>query len=550
MTLIAMVVLGAVGAGSYWLGTRSSAQVHDGTSAAASAASAPPQRKLLFYRNPMGLADTSPTPKKDPMGMDYIAVYEGEDSDTSTSAAAAGQIQFSTEKVQKLGVRTEAARMRLLGRTVRAAGRIEPDERRMYAISPKFEGYVERLHVNVTGQPVSKGQPLFEVYSPELVSAQREYTIAVQGMQAMKDAGPEAQAGMKQLAESSLERMRNWDLSPEQVAALVKSGETSRTITFRSPVSGLITEKKAIQGMRFMPGEALYQVTDLSSVWVVADVFEQDIGLVKTGAMAKVTFNAYPNQVFEGRITYVYPTMKAETRTVPVRVELANPGQRLKPAMFAQVELPVGGKVPVLTVPDSAVIDSGTRRLVLVQVNEGRFEPREVELGSRGENLVEIVKGVREGEQVVVAANFLIDAESNLKAAVGGLGGHAGHGAAPKGTESGASAPTPSKATVGHKAGGTVESIDAKDGTLSLNHGPVPALKWPAMTMEFKTANSAMLQGLKPGQAVTFEFVERQPGEYVVTSIARTSGAERDASAPKVPVPPASSASPRAHSGH
>ena len=195
-------------------------------------------------------------------------------------------------------------------------------------------------------------------------------------------------------------------------------------------MSGLITEKKALQGMRFMPGEALYQVTDLSSVWVVADVFEQDIGLVKTGAKAKVTINAYPNQVFEGRITYVYPTMKAETRTVAVRIELANPGQLLKPAMFAQVELPVGGKAPVLTVPDSAVIDSGTRKIVLVQVQEGRFEPREVELGARGEDHVQVLKGVREGEQVVVAANFLIDAESNLKAAVGGLGGHSRHGSA------------------------------------------------------------------------------------------------------------------------
>ncbi len=550
-TLLAITVLGAVGAGSYWLGTRSPAPAHEGTSATAPAASAAPQRKLLYYRNPMGLADTSPTPKKDPMGMDYIAVYEGEDNDTSGAPAAANQIRISTEKVQKLGVRTEAASMRLLGRTVRAAGRIEPDERRMYAISPKFEGYVERLYVNVTGQPVSKGQPLFEVYSPELVSAQREYAIAIQGMQAMKDAGPEAQAGMKQLAESSLVRLRNWDFSPEQLAALVKTGEASRTITFRSPVSGLITDKKAIQGMRFMPGEALYQVTDLSSVWVVADVFEQDVGLVKSGAMAKVTINAYPNQVFEGRVTYIYPTMKAETRTVAVRVELANPGQLLKPAMFVQVELLVGVKAPVLTVPDSAVIDSGTRRIVLVQVKEGRFEPREVELGERGENYIEVVKGVREGEQVVVAANFLIDAESNLKAVVGGLGEHAGHGGASKGTEAGASSSSSSvPSAIGHRADGTVDTIDLKAGTLTLNHGPVATLKWPAMTMEFKAANASLLNGLKPGQAVAFEFVERQPGEYVVTAIAAAARTGSSVPAAKATAAPSSTAVPSSHSGH
>jgi Cu(I)/Ag(I) efflux system membrane fusion protein len=428
--LLSAIALTVMAAGGYWLGSRASSATHGAAPADAQAASTtiakPPARKLLYYRNPMGLADTSPTPKKDPMGMDYIAVYDGED-DAPGEPAAANQIRISTEKVQKLGVRTEPAGMRLLGKMVRAAGRVEPDERRIYAISPKFEGYVERLFVNVTGQPVGRGQPLFEVYSPELVSAQREYAIAAQGVQAMQAAGGDALAGMKQLADSSLARLRNWDLGPEQIAALVKTGEARRTITFRSPVAGIVTEKKALQGMRFMPGEMLYQVTDLSSVWVVADVFEQDIGLVKQGAQASVRINAYPDRQFDGTITYVYPTLRAETRTVQVRIELANPQQLLKPAMYAQVELPVGGKAKVLAVPDSAVIDSGTRRIVLVQVKEGRFEPREVRLGARSDSHVEVKDGVREGEEVVVAANFLIDAESNLKAAVGGLGTPAGH---------------------------------------------------------------------------------------------------------------------------
>jgi len=333
----------------------------------------------------------------------------------------------------------------------------------------------------------------------------------------MKGAGGDALAGMRQLADSSLVRLRNWGLSPDEIDALVRTGEARRTVTLRSPVSGIVTEKKAFQGMRFMPGEALYQVTDLSAVWVVAEVFERDLGLVKTGAKASVQLAAYPQQTFEGRITYVYPTLKEQTRTVPVRIELANPRHLLKPAMFAQVEIAAGGSAQVLTVPDSAVIDSGTRRIVLVQRGQGRFEPREVTLGARGENYVEVLDGVKAGEELVVAANFLIDAESNLKAAIGGLGGHASHGSSPSGTQGGGAT---AGGAVGHKADVVVEDIDPKAGTLTLNHGPVPSLKWPAMTMEFKAANTSLLKGLAPGQRVQFEFVERQPGEYVATSIA------------------------------
>ena len=536
------LVVGALvaGAGGYWLGNKGAAS-HDGggTTVAAGAVSpgdAPKKaRKLLYYRNPMGLPDTSPTPKKDPMGMDYIAVYEGEEDNEPTSA---NQVKISTEKVQKLGVRTEAAQLRALDKIVRASGRVEPDERRIYAISPKFEGYVERLHVNVTGQPVGRGQPLFEVYSPELVSAQREYAIAAQGVEALKDAGGAAQAGMKQLAESSLLRLKNWDISEAQIKALAQSGETKRTLTFRSPVAGIITEKKALQGMRFMPGEELYQVADLSAVWVVADVFEQDIGLVKTGATAKVRINAYPDKLFEGKVSYVYPTLNEMTRTVPVRVELPNRELLLKPAMFAQVELPVSAKGSVVTVPVSAVIDSGTRQIVLVQLGEGRFEPREVKLGARSDNHVEVREGVKDGEQVVVAANFLIDAESNLKAAIGGLG-HAAHGASPATGKEAEPAKSAAKGS-SHKAEGTVESIDAKTGMISLEHGPVESLKWPAMTMEFKAANESLLNGLKPGAKVAVEFVERAQGEWVITTV-RPMTAAAGVAAP---------APANAHSGH
>ena len=504
-----MLAVLAAGAG-YWFGNKGT-PAQGAATATAGGEGSKKERKLLYYRNPMGLPDTSPTPKKDPMGMDYIAVFEGE---ADADPASAKQLRISTEKIQKLGVRTEAAQMRTLDRTVRASGRIEPDERRVYAIAPKFEGYVERLHVNFTGQSVGRGQALFEVYSPELVSAQREYAIAAQGVNALQAAGGSAQAGMKQLAESSLQRLKNWDISEEQVKALVNSGESKRTLTFRSPVAGTVIEKKAVQGMRFMPGEALYQVADLSSVWVIADVFEQDIGLIQSGAPAKVKINAYPDKEFTGRVSYVYPTLKAETRTVAVRVELANPGLLLKPAMFAQVELATTNKGAVLTVPVSAVIDSGTRQMVLIQQGEGRFEPRDVKLGARSDNYVEVLQGLKDGEKVVVTANFLIDAESNLQAAVSGFGA-----AAPAAPSSAPTPAAPAAKASGHQAEGTVDSIDLRAGTLSLNHGPVASLKWPAMTMEFKAANEALLQGLKPGASVAVQFVERQPGEWVITQV-------------------------------
>ena len=495
-TLIALAVALAIGG---FAGYQAAAPTpHDTPTTAAD--SAKTGKKLLYYRNPMGLPDTSPTPKKDPMGMDYLPVYEGEDD-----AGGDSGLKISAEKIQKMGVKVEAAKLQMLDKTVRASGRVDIDESRTYTVTAKFEGYIERLHVNTTGQAVGRGQPLFEVYSPELVSAQREYAIAAQGVGKLNEAGGEAQAAMKQLAESSLQRLKNWDISEEQVKALAQSGTTRRTLSFRAPVAGIVTEKKAVQGMRFMPGDALYQIADLSSIWVQADVFEQDIAAVSLGQKARIRINAYPGEVFEGRIAYVYPTLKADTRTVPVRIELANPKGRLKPAMFAEVEIPVAGATQVVTVPNSAVIDSGNKQVVIVQLAEGRFEPRPVQLGQRGNDFVQVLDGIRDGEMVVTSANFLIDAESNLKAALGGM----------QKAEAAAGKPV----AVGHKAVGVLNSIDPATGTVSITHEPVASLKWPAMKMDFVLANPSLVSGLKPGAGVEFEFVERGAGEWVVTSV-------------------------------
>ena len=521
--------------GGYWLG-KSRGTEGNGAAARSSDVAAAPARKLLYYRNPMGLPDTSAVPKKDPMGMDYIAVYEGEEP---TGDAAGFTIPL--DRVQKLGVRTEVAAVRELGLAVRAAGRIEIDERRVHVVAPKFEGWVERLHVSATGQPVARGQPLFEVYSPELVSAQREYAIANEAARALKDAGGESQAAMRRLAESSLLRLRNWDIPPDQLEGLARSGEARRAITYRSPVPGIVMEKKAVQGMRFMPGEMLFQIADLSSVWVIADVFEQDLQAVKNGAPAIIRIGAYPDREFKGRVSFVYPTLKAETRSTAVRVELPNPDGALKPAMFAQVEIDAGDRRKSLAVPASALIDSGVRQVILVQLDEGRFDPREVKVGRRSSDFVEVLGGVKEGESVVVAANFLIDAESNLKAAIGSFGHAHGATTAPAGAAPPAGAPAGS---AGHRAEGKVESVDAKAGTVSIQHGPVASLKWPAMTMEFKLANASLAAAARPGANVRFEFVERSAGEWVVTSMSPS------AASPPLPPPRDAPSIGRAHTGH
>jgi len=487
---LAVAIAGGIG---YWAGGHTQ-KVGAGETAKESTPGAPGGKKLLYYRNPMGLPDTSPTPKKDSMGMDYIPVYAGEDE------GGGKEVKIGTARVQKLGVRVEAASLRELSRPIRAAGRVEIDERRLHNVAPKFEGWVEQLHVNATGQPVAKGQPLFEAYSPELVSAQREYQVAAQGLVALKDAPAEAQASMRQLADAALVRLRNWDISAEQIAALAAGGEARRTLTYRAPAGGVVLEKKAVAGMRFMPGEMLFQIADVGGVWVIADVFERDIAAVKVGQKASVSINAYPDKVFEGKVAYIYPTLNAQTRTVPIRIELANPGGLLKPAMYASVEVGAGSTAKVITVPLSAVIDSGTRQTLIVQKAEGRFEPREVKLGARGDDHVEVREGVKEGELIVVAANFLIDSESNLKAALGGMS-------------------EPTKASISHQAVGTLDAIDSKAGTVTVTHEPVASLKWPAMTMEFVPANPSLVANVKPGTAIGFEFVERKPGEWVITKL-------------------------------
>jgi Cu(I)/Ag(I) efflux system membrane fusion protein len=367
--------------------------------------------KILYYRNPMGLADTSPVPKKDSMGMAYTPVYQGDADD-------AGIVKISPDRVQQLGVRTEAAAERIMSRTIRAVGTVALDERRLGVVAPRFEGWIEKLMVNTTGQAVRKGEPLAEIYGPDLLQAEQEYLVAREAAGTVETRDGTVYADSNAIAEAALTRLRNWGISADQVAQLTRKGGVKRVLTLTAPMNGIVMEKQAVEGLHFAPGDMLYRIVDLSTVWVLVDVFEQDLGLIRSGQEAKVTVPAYPDSAFTGKIAFIYPSINRETRTAKVRIELPNPDLMLKIDMYATAEIAAPVTSSVIAVPESAVLDSGTRQVVLIERGQGHFEPRPVNLGQKAGGFVEIRHGVATGEKVVVGANFLIDAESNLRSAL------------------------------------------------------------------------------------------------------------------------------------
>jgi len=397
--MVAAVVGLAAGAGAMlWLrgGMPPVASVSDPAPTKASGPCGGKPAKL--YRNPMGTPDTSPVPKKDSMGMDYIPVCEDD------GASEAGNVvKVSLDRVQRLGVRSEVVEERALMRTVRAFATVQFDERRQTVIAPRFGGWIEKLYVNATGDVVTAGQKLFEVYSPELNVLQQEFMLS----RATQGAAPAADGRLRNLGypEAELEKLRRGERPP-------------RTIAVPAPAAGTVVEKMAVEGMRYQPGETLFRIIDMSTMWVLAEVYEQDLAFVKVGDMAKVTVNTWPDRSFPGRVTFIYPSVGKESRTARLRIEVANPDGLLRADMAATVEIeaPIAGRW--VAVPDSAVIDSGKRQIVLVERGEGRYEPRPVKLGARVPGYVQVLEGLKPGERVVTSATFLIDAESNLRAAL------------------------------------------------------------------------------------------------------------------------------------
>jgi Cu(I)/Ag(I) efflux system membrane fusion protein len=333
-----------------------------------------------------------------------------------------GTVQISPERQQLIGVRFGTVEKRTLQKVIRTVGRIDYDEKRIGIVSPKIGGWIEELYVDFTGRFVRKGEPLLTIYSPELVSTQEEYLLALKAKQDWsKSPFAEVTEGGNLLAESARRRLKLWDISDAQIKALEESREPKKTLTLYSPFTGYVIEKMVNQGRFVDAGAALFKIADLSVVWLIADIYEYELPAIRLGQSATIQMAYYPGETFTGKAIYIYPYLDPQTRTAKVRYEFANPHGKLKPEMFTNVEITVrlGDK---LAVPESAVIDTGVRRVVIVDRGSGYFEPREVRLGAKAGEVFEVLDGLKAGERVVTSANFLIDSESKLKEAVGGMG--------------------------------------------------------------------------------------------------------------------------------
>jgi Cu(I)/Ag(I) efflux system membrane fusion protein len=339
-----------------------------------------------------------------------------------TAGDARGTVRIGRGRIQTLGVRTEEAVMRPpLTRTIRATGALQFDERRLATVTTKVPGWIERLAVAATGDPVQRGQVLAEIYAPDLVAAEEEYLVAAR-MGGTMSGGTMAHGDPGGLTAASLQRLRALDVPEEEIARLRKSGKAQRRIAVRAPADGVVIEKPVQEGMRIEAGQPLYKTADLSDVWLIAEVQEQDLGMVQPGQSAKAQFVAFPGKRFDGKVEFIYPSLSSETRTARVRIVILNPDLVLRAAMYASVEIAApAAEGPMLAIPASSVIDSGARQVVLIDRGEGRFEPRPVRLGTQGGDWVQVTEGVKVGEKVVTSANFLIDAESNLRAALQGF---------------------------------------------------------------------------------------------------------------------------------
>lgn len=372
------------------------------TQAVEAEATEPGDRKILYYRNPMGLPDTSPVPKKDSMGMDYIPVYEGEADDGSV-------VKISPGKLQRTGVKTTLVTKGVISRPVRVPGTVTLDERRVSVVSTRTEAFLEEVADITTGDAIAQGQPLVRFYSKEIATAGALYAADLKS------------GGGRKAAAGSFQRLENLAVPAEAIAEIEKTKKVPISITLTAPRAGVVLERMAIDGMMAEPGQTLFRIADISALWVMADVPEYELSSVRVGATVTVRIRSLPGRQFNGTVDLIYPEIRPETRTARARIELPNPDRLLMANMYAEVEITTGSGEPVVTVPDSAVIDTGDRQVVIVDKGEGSFEPRDVKIGMRGEGMVEIMAGIAEGERVVISANFLIDAESNLKAALSAL---------------------------------------------------------------------------------------------------------------------------------
>ena len=366
-----------------------------------SPAAVPAKGKLLYYRNPMGLPDTSKVPKKDSMGMEYIPVYEGDQSDAST-------VKVSLGKLQRTGVKTAIAEMASISRKIQVPGTVALDERLVSIISMRTDSFVDDVADVTTGGHIRKGEKLFGFYSREIATAASEYAAGRSDARSNGDAG-------------SALRLKNLGVSQDVIDGIANTHQVPASISYVAQRDGIVLERMATTGMMAKPGDVLFRIADISNVWVMADVPEYDLASVRNGAEVDVSIRSLPGRIFKGVVDLIYPEVDMQTRTTKVRIELPNPDGVLLANMYANVEIETGAPNPVVAIPNSAIVDTGERQVVFIDKGDGKFEPKDVKLGIRGDDSTEIRQGIATGDKVVVSANFLLDAESNLNSALNAM---------------------------------------------------------------------------------------------------------------------------------
>ena len=377
------------------------------------------EHKVLYYRDAMNPSHTSDKPGKAPDGMDLVPVYEGE------AGGEAGEVKIDPTTVQSMGVATETVTARDLKKEIRVSGTIDLNETAVSIVNTKIMGWVEKLYIDYTGQAVRKGQPLLTIYSPDLVSAQEEYLQAINYLKSLPEGtSSDARKGAEQLVESGKRRLQNWDIPDKSIAALEQRNAPEKAMTIYSPSDGVVLEKMVAAGQNVMPGMALYKVADLSVVWAIANVYQEDLPYVKVGTEAATEVPSIPGRTFTGKVQFVSPVLDASTKTAAVRIAIRNtPDRLLKPQMFANVTIQSPLSKNVLSVSQQAVIHTGPRNIVIVSLSNGYFKPQEVKLGMSANGFVQVLNGLTAGQTIVTSSQFLIDSESNLKKAVSQMGG-------------------------------------------------------------------------------------------------------------------------------
>ena len=501
---------GVSGGGGYWYATQHMAgMTAPQQTATGDAATGTPdtgekpavtgERQPLYWHDPMVPGPKFDKPGKSPfMDMELVPVYADAGADT-------GQVTISPRTMQNLGIRTVEVTTGRMNTGLTTVGAVSIDERTMVTVQSRVSGYIEKLHVRAQYDSVTRGQPLAEIYAPEWLSAQEEYL-------ALKRS---ARPGTKDLVQAARQRLLLLGVTEAQIQRIEKTGTADARVTLPAPVGGLVWELGARDGMAVSPGLTLFRLVSLDSVWINAEIPETDAALVKSGAPVEARTAAFPEKIFKGKVAVLLPDVNATTRTIKARIVIANPGNQLKPGMFATLTFGNAGKT-ALMVPSEAVIHTGTRVVAIIAEGDGKFRPVDIETGRDSDGMTEIRKGLTMGQRVVTSGQFLIDSESSLKSTLTRL-------------EKVQSSQANDLPAGNHVGNARINAVDLRAGKIDLSHGPIASLGWPEMTMEFRVEDKTLLQGLKPGDHIKFEMrgEPNQNGNYVITRIQPAAGGSK-----------------------